>query len=163
MIMRVEIKDNWEQVVQTFEALPIGLRLEVYGQGLLAQARWAAQQSRRLLVAQGSVSKGIPTTNKGEPRKHLADSIVTARVGWRFDGQYIPRAAALVVAEQPHAHLVELGTVKTDPKPFLAPPIENGSVLLEAYKRGAIRYQRSLFKRLDKGKITSRERQLSRI
>ena len=151
--------EGFDETRKKLAALPAGVQADVIGDGLYAAARKAARKSKRLVLPR---STGTPTTNKGKPRRHLADSIRAVRVSWRWGGEKVPRSAAIVVAEQPHAHLLEKGTVRMKARPFLAPPLKQSAVLMEAVRAGTTRSFDRLVKRLESGKLRARERRAFR-
>ena len=115
------------------EALPPALEHGCYGAGFLA----AGRKTRRIARSLCPPGKGPAKTRKGKDRKRLRDSIRVRLVGWRWRGRRVPRSAVIVIAEQPHAHLIERGTKrwKEGPRPFLEPAIES-SGLNEEFVRG---------------------------
>ena len=152
---------DFDETRKKLAALPAGLQADVYGDGMIAAARRAARKSRRLVLPRG---KSPPLTRKGKPRRHLADSIRAVRVGWRFGGVKVPKSAAIVIAEQPHAHLIEKGTVrmKGGPRPFLEPPLKEGAALMGEVRVGTARSFNRLIKRLESGRLRARERRAFR-
>ena len=137
--------------------MPAAFQAGVYGDGLFNAARRA---SRRAASA-APRSPGDSNTRTGKPRKHLADSIRAVRVAWKFGGERVPKSAAIVLAEQPHAHLVERGTVRMRARPFLEPAIRSQSVLSD-FRTGAGRSFARTARRLETGKLTARERKAAR-
>ena len=150
--------EGFDATRKKLAALPVGIQADVIGDGLYAAARKAASKSKRL----APVGKGLARTSKGKPRRRLRDSIKAHRVSWRWGGEKVPRSASIVVAEQPHAHLVERGTVRMKARPFLEPPMRQGSVLMEAVRAGTTRSFTRLVKRLEAGKLRARERRAFR-
>ena len=145
-------REAMEELDRRVRLLPDALRAKVYGDGFLRAARRAAQRAR------GRCPRGAgpALTNAGEPRKRLAESISVKPVGWKWGGVKVRRSAAIIVAEQPHAHLVELGTVRTRAKPFLAPSVHDTAVLAD-FRAGTNRSFRRTLKRMETGKLTRAE------
>jgi len=80
---------------------------------------------------------------------HLIDAIIVRRIRNTNDVFRIGTLAR----DAPHAHLLEFGTVKMQPRPFLRPAVDNvqGGVAIKMIKilnRGILREM----KKLDKGK-----------
>ena len=97
-------------------ALPPLVEAKVVGHGLAAAARVSAKRARRIAP--------VSTKAKGDGEKHLNKTIRVKRRWWKFipGGKRIPRSAADLLAGGKgarHAHLVELGTVKTAANPFI--------------------------------------------
>ena len=153
--------EGFDDLRKKLSALPAGCQSDVYGDGFITAARKSAAKSRRLVLPRG---KGAPLTRKGKPRRHLADSIRAVRVSWRWGGEKVPRSAALVLAQQPHAHLIEKGTTrwKKGPRPFLSPPLKDSTSLMEGFRVGCGRSFGRLVKRLESGKLKARERKAFR-
>ena len=159
--MKIEIKphgETFKQVRRRLAALPVGCQADVYGEGFIAAARKSRLKSKRLCP----VGTAEPRTRAGNPRRRLRDSIRAVRVGWKWDGVRVPKSAAIVVAEQPHAHLVEKGTVRTRKHPFLAPPLKDGGGLNEAFRTGCAKSFVRLVNRLESSRLRARERRAFR-
>ena len=133
------------------EALPPALEHGCYGAGFMVAGRKAKRVARSLCPP----GKGRPTTRKGKDRKHLRDSIRVRPVGWRWRGKKVPKSAVVIVAEQPHAHLIELGTKrwKEGPRPFLYPALESGG-LNEAFVAGARKHFGKVVRQIESRKLT---------
>ena len=160
--MRISIEPiDFDETRKKLGALPAGLQADVYGDGFYEQAKRSARKSKRLVLPRG---KGPPLTSKGKPRRHLAASIKAIRVSWTWAGVKVKRSAAIVLAQQPHAHLIERGTKrwKKGPRPFLGPPLKEKGALLEGFRVGTGRSFRRLIKRLESGKLRARERRAFR-
>ena len=160
--MRIAITAvDFDETKKKLGALPAGCQSDVYGDGFYEQAKRSAKKSKRLVLPRG---KGPPRTSKGKPRRHLADSIKAIRVSWRWGGVKVPKSAAIVLAQQPHAHLIEKGTRrwKKGPRPFLGPPLKQTAALMEGFRIGTAKSFRRLVARLEKGKLTARERRAFR-
>lgn len=162
--MRIAIQAADDSLFETrkkLAALPAGLQADVYGDGFYEQAKRAARKSRRLVLPRG---EGPAKTPSGKPRRHLAKSIRAIRVAWRYAGVKVPRSAAIVLAEQPHAHLIEKGTErwKRGPRPYLEPPMKDAAMLLDGFRVGTAKSFRNLIRRLESGKLRGRERKAFR-
>ena len=155
--MQIVFTDNetFQSTRKKMAALPAGLQSDVYGDGFYQAAKKVARKAKRLV----QVGEDPPVTTKGKPRRRLRDSIRAIRVAWHWGGEKVNKSAAIVVAEQPHAHLLERGTVrmKEGPYPFLEPPTKDGT-LTEAFRQGTNRSFQRLVKRLESGKLRARER-----
>ena len=142
-MIKINIKlapgQDWDTVRRRLRALPPILEAECYGFGMLNAARGVARVSRQLC----NVGPPDPRTNAGKPRRHLRDSIRAIPIAWRWGGRKVPRSAAIVLAEQPHAHFLERGSfnVRTGRRnrayPFLEPPMRDSARLLKLFKSGA--------------------------
>ena len=157
--MRIAITpEGFDEVRRKLAALPAGCQADVYGLGFIHAARRAAKR------ASSTAPRGaaVPLTSKGKPRRRLADSIRAIRVDWHWGGEKVRKSAAIVLAEQPHAHLVERGTVRMAPRPFLEPAIAGQGTLTD-FRVGSARAFGRLVKRLEKGKLTARERRAFRV
>ena len=156
--MRIAITPvDYDLTRKKLAALPAGLQSDVYGYGLFAAAKKAARRAKILVLPRGD---SPPLTSKGKPRRHLQNSIRAVQVSWHWAGEKVKRSAAIIIAEQPHAHLIELGTVhwSEGPRPFLAPALKDSASLLEGFRVGSARRFDRLVKRLERGKLTARER-----
>lgn len=159
--MRIAIQpQEFDETRKKLSALPAGCQSEVYGDGMYEAAKKSALKSRRLVLPRG---KGL--TVRGLPRRHLANSIKAIRVSWRFGGEKVPRSAAIVLAEQPHAHLIERGTVrwKKGPRPFLAPPLRDAATLMGAVRLGSAKSFRRLIDNMNEGRLTARQRKYFKV
>ena len=137
MAFRVGIEYDGEDIQNALQALPVGLQHACYGAGF----RRAGAKTKRLARAKAPVGEGVPLKRSGAIRKRLRDSLSVKLVSWRFSGKRVPNSAVIVIAEQPHAHLVELGSwvygkYYVDPNPFLWPALKNSNVSRE-FARGA--------------------------
>ena len=146
-------RDANRKVLDALNALPIGLQHACYGSGFKRSGMKVKRVARQLCPPgppEGLVSR------KGRTRLHLRDSIRVVLVGWRWRGAKVPRSAVVVVAQQPHAHLIERGTKrwKKGPRPFLMPAMESSN-LLEEFRAGAARQFGVVVKQI-------RERKLNR-
>ena len=145
-------------------ALPAGMQSMVYGAGLLEVAKKAAIKSKRL----APLGDNPPVTTKGKPRLRLRYSIKAQSIGWHWGGEKVPKSAAIVIAGQPHAILIESGFThyrsgkRADTEPFLEPPMKDAGLMMD-FERGASKAFVRLAKRFEKGRLTSRERRLSSI
>ena len=147
--MKIDFNIEGVEVLQKqLQALPIGLQHAVYGAGF----KRAAAKVRRVARQRVPVGRGVPITRKGRIRKRLRDSIKPKLVGWRWDGRKVPKSAAIVVAEQPHAHLVESGTVKMPARPYLMPALRSG--LSQEFRNGCVRHFARVVKQIDERKLT---------
>ena len=147
--MKIGYDFDFSQVVKALEALPVGLQHGCYGAGFKA----AGNKTRRIARAKAPVGEGFPLTNKGKPRKRLRDSIEVALVGWHWSGKKVPKSAVVVVAKQPHAHLVEDGTMRMPARPFLYPALKTGGLVRE-FKRGASRQFGRVVRQIEQRKLT---------
>lgn len=140
--------DAGRNIRDALEALPPALEHGCYGAGFLVAGRKAKRVARTLCPR-------APKTRKGADRKHLRDSIRVRLVGWRWRGRKVPKSAVVVVAEQPHAHLIELGTKrwKGGPRPFLYAALESGG-LAEAFVLGARRHFGKVVRQIESKKLT---------
>ena len=150
--MKIDYDHDFKQVRERLAAMPSALQADVYGKALTFAARKARTRARQLCPT----GKGPALTLRGTPRRRLRDSILVKTVAWKWDGVRVPRSAALLIAEQPHAHLVEKGTVRTKASPFLEPSVKTG--LLPAFQHGARSNFTRLIQRLEAGRLTARER-----
>ena len=152
--MKIGIEYEAEDVVNALGALPVGLQHACYGAGF----RRAGSKVKRLARAKAPVGKGIPLKRSGAIRKRLRDSIAVKLVSWRWDGRRVPKSAVIVLAEQPHAHLVEKGSwvygkYWVEAKPFLWPSLQNADVSRE-FARGAARDFGKVVKQIRTKKLT---------
>ena len=141
-----------QQMRDALNALPVGVTHAVVGAGF----RQAGLKTRR--IARQLCPPGPPeglVSRKGRIRRHLRDSIKVQLVGWRWRGRKVPRSAVVVVAYQPHAHLIERGTKrwKKGPRPFLEPAMAQGN-LLEEFQRGASKHLGKTIKQIEARKLT---------
>ena len=160
MEMKYEIV-GYEETLAKLEQLGPALEAKVYVDGLAAVARKVKGVAKRL----APVGSGPALRKSGEPRRRLKDSISVKRIGWRWGakGTYVKKSAAIVVAAQPHAHLVERGTVErttasgarrgaAKAQPFLTPPLKDNLGLMAAFRRGVSQSLPRTIKRIDQGK-----------
>ena len=141
-----------EHLRNALNALPVGVTHAVVGAGF----RKAGMKTRR--VARSMCPPGPKAglvSRKGRIRRHLRDSIFVRLVGWRWRGRKVPKSAVVVVAAQPHAHLIERGTKrwKKGPRPFLEPAMEQSN-LLQEFKAGAQRHLGKVIKQIETRKLT---------
>lgn len=159
--MRIAITDPGDTflaVRKKLAALPPGCQADVYGDGMIAAARKVAQKAKRL----APVGKREPLTSKSKPRRRLKQSIRAVRVSWHYGGEKIKRSAAIVLTEQPHAHLVEKGTRHSRANPFLETALKDSASLLSAFRVGSAKSFDRLVRRLETGKLRARERRAFR-
>ena len=152
--MKIGLDYSNEDVMNALQALPVGLQHACYGAGF----RKAGLKVKRLARARAPVGEGIPLTRKGKIRKHLRDSIKVKLVGWKWQGKRVPKSAVIVLAEQPHAHLVERGSFVygkywKPARPFLWPALQNAGVSRE-FGRGASREFGKVVKQIRERKLT---------
>ena len=160
MEMRYEIS-GYHETLAKLEQLEPALEAKVYADGLAAVARKVKGVAKRL----APVGKGPALRKTGDPRRRLKDSISVKRIGWRWGPKrvYVKRSAAIVVAGQPHAHLVERGTVErvttsgarrgaVKAQPFLTPALRDNAGLMAAFRRGVSLSLPRTIKRIDQGK-----------
>ena len=146
------VAKDWEEIEKRLAAMPYAMQSEVYGKGFLASARAAARKAR----VKCPVGKGPALTSKGKPRRRLSQSIRAVPVGWHWNGVKIKKSAAIVVAEQPHAHLVEAID------PFLEPAMRDGLAVNHHFKIGAGRAFGRTIRQLEQGKFTGSIRRVLR-
>ena len=145
--------DTYEDIEKKIGALLPSARQIVYPAGLRAGGNRVSQRARAL----APVGEGLPLTLKGAPRKRLRDSIKTVLVGWHYGGRKVKKGAALEIAQQPHAHLVELGhggPKPAPPHPFMKPAIEDTSGTLRAIVQGMRKSWNGVVRSIARGKIT---------
>ena len=147
----VKDTDAGRHIRNALEALPPALEHGCYGAGFMA----AGRKTRRIARAKCPPGKGPAKTRKGKDRKRLRDSIRVRLVGWRWRGKKVPRSAVIVVAEQPHAHLIEKGTKrwKAGPRPFLMPALES-SGLNDEFVAGCRKRFGKIVKQIESRKMT---------
>ncbi len=136
MEMEVEGTEELGRLIRQLEALPGVLDRLAVEDGLLEAAKVVAKDAKRRAPA--------------GPTGNLKKSI-RARRGTR---KYKP--SAIVETKRPegsHAHLVELGTVKTASKPFLEPAVNNTRPAQLRAFAGGVRKNFSKVERELKGKI----------
>lgn len=143
-----------EQMRHALNALPVGVTHAVVGAGF----KKAGAKTRRVARSMCPPGKGgleRLVSKKGRPRLPLRDSIFVRLVGWRWRGRKVPKSAVVVVAAQPHAHLIERGTKrwKKGPRPFLEPAMEQSN-LLQEFKAGAQRHLGKVIKQIETKKLT---------
>ena len=94
------------QLVIALDAFPNVMRDVAYTDGLVAAARVAARRAKQTDAFQDDTGnlRGSIKARRGQRRYH---------------------PSALVVAEAPHAHLLEFGTVKMKERPFLLPAVQS--------------------------------------
>lgn len=144
---------EWDEIGKRMAAMPLALQTEVYGKGFIAAAKQAARKARTLCPPFG---KHPPVTNQGKPRRHLRDSIFAVPVSWHWAGRRIRNSAAIVVAEQPHAYLVE----NSKSGPYLEPALQDGMAINQNFKIGAGRAFNRTIRQLEKGRYTGRLRRI---
>lgn len=141
-----------EQMRHALNALPVGVTHAVVGAGF-KKAGAKTKRVARSMCPPGP-KEGL-VSRKGRIRRHLRDSIFVRLVGWRWRGRKVPKSAVVVVAAQPHAHLIERGTKrwKKGPRPFLEPAMEQSN-LLQEFKAGAQRHLGKVIKQIETRKLT---------
>ena len=123
------------------QLVPEEYRKRVYRGGLRTAAAYTLRQARRRVAK----SKRKDISKRANPR-HLKNSGKIQSISWRYDGKKYRHAAYQVKFLQPHAHLVELGTVKMKAKPFLEPALRDSGGILNHIHIGMAR----AFKRVNR-------------
>ena len=149
----VIVPAEWDEIGKRLVAMPLALQTEVYGKGFIAAARQAVRKAKTLCPPFG---KHPPVTAQGKPRRHLRDSIKAVPVSWHWGGRKIKASAAIVLAEQPHAHLVE----KSKSGPYLEPALQDGMALNQNFKIGSGKAFNQTIRQLEKGRFTGRVRRI---
>ena len=143
--------DALQTMRDALNAMPVGVTHAVVGAGF-KRAGDRVKRMARAMCPPGKLSRLV--SRKGRIRKRLRDSIKVFLVGWRWLGIKVPRSAVVVVAQQPHAHLVERGVKhwKAGPRPFLWPAMESSN-LVEEFRAGAARQFGSVIKQIRARKL----------
>ena len=132
------------------QMVPEVMRKQVYKGGLRSGAAYALRQARRRVAK----SKRKDISSRRNP-KHLKNSGRIQSISWRYDGKKYRGAAYQIVFKQPHAHLVELGTVKMKAKPFLEPALQDKAGVLNNIHIGMTKSFARAMRRLAKKKLGS--------
>lgn len=121
MEIQVEGLQETRQALDRLRALPGVLARVALSDGLLAQARVAAEHAKTTALFQD---------RSGRLRKSIG-----ARKGQRRYG-----ASAILIANEPHAHLVHRGTIQSSARPFLTKAVQDSrSEGLQAFVRAVRR------------------------
>lgn len=137
--MELSVKSfDWEETRRRVLALPDALVTDAVGFGCQAAAKGAAKRARAHATFKDKTG-------------YLRRSIITRRVGWRYGSTYVPKAAALLLATAPHAHLVEGGTRHMPARPFLQPAIKDTAALSKDFGDGMERNVRTIFRQMKRG------------
>ena len=123
------------------ELVPEEYRKRIYRAGLRGAAAYTLRQARRRVAK----SKRTDISTRRNPR-HLKNSGKIGSITWNYDGKKYRHAAYQIKFKQPHAHLVELGTVKMKAKPFLEPALQDKAGTLQSIHIGMAR----AFKRVNR-------------
>ena len=154
-----------EDLKKALGALPIGLQHACYGAGFRQAGAGVARKAK----AAAPVGKGIAWRRgrRALREKRLFESIRVRLIPWHWDGRKVPKSAAIVVAEQPHAHLVEIGArgpyKSRKPQPFLWPALQDKAALMTDFKRGAQRQFARVVRQVERGKLTKQTARALRL
>ena len=149
-MMKFVYEESFRKLEQNLSAFPQEIQGRVYGAGCAYVARKSAIKARRFCPRRAKQSResirrfGRQNLSniyqKRRLKKPLYQSIYTKRVAWHwysFGGlKRVKRSAALIIALQPHAHLVENGTFKNKAKPFLKPSIADKRQVIKDFQTG---------------------------
>ena len=87
--MNITVKArDWDEVRRRILAFPDAMVTEIVGSGAIAAAKGVIKRA-----------KGYATFN--DKTGYLRRSMISRRVGWRYDGVYVKRSAALALATPP--------------------------------------------------------------
>ena len=141
---------EFKEALRVFEGMPGVWFGRIMGPGLVQVEKKVAALAQA--TAPRSEDEEGPLTKYGKPRMHMADSFKVRRIPWTIGGRKIRGAGAKISFYQPHAHLVEFGTYKMDPRPFLENA--NNAIAPQAtaiIKKVVDRNTRRIVKQLRKG------------